>query len=195
MNKKLILLLLLTATLNHLSAQNSHIKDRLTIKIGYQHYPWMGNDGNGAMRIPKNFYPALYVEANYRLYKFWEAGLDLGGSLYERVDYSGMGVGPRPYLCDVALKPMITYGINSKLKLLPLFFKRNFSFLDIYVSSKLGGIYFVDRIESRYARKLSQLDYGVYGGVAVRPFKRWGLYYEYGFGNYVKWKTGVSLKF
>jgi hypothetical protein len=170
-------------------------KDKLTFKIGHQHYPWMGNNGNGAMRIPKNFYPALYVEANYRLSKFWEAGLDLGGSLYERIDYSGMGVGPRPYFCDAALKPMITYGINSKLKLLPLFFKRNFSFLDLYVSSKFGGIYFVDRIESRYARKLSQLDYGVYGGVAVRPFKRWGFYYEYGFGNYVKWKTGVSLIF
>lgn len=194
MNKKLIFLLLLTASLNHLSAKEFHIKDRLTIKIGYQHYPWMGNNGNGAMRMPKFFIPALYVEANYRLYKFWEAGLDLGGSLYERIDYSPV-TGLGGYSLDVALKPMITYGINSKLKLLPLFFKRNFSSLDLYVSSKLGGIYFVDRIESRYARKLSQLDYGVYGGVAVRPFKRWGFYYEYGFGNYVKWKTGVSLKF
>lgn len=165
--------------------------DRLTIKIGYQHYPWMGDNTPFSNEY---FTPAGYVEANYPLNNFWEIGANLGGSLYERIDYPPV-TGPGIYVLDVALKPMITYGINSKLKLFPLIFKRNFSFLDLYIASKLGGIYFVDRIESKHARKLSQFDYGVYGGIAVYPFKKWGFYYECGFSNYAKWRAGISLRF
>jgi hypothetical protein len=167
-------------------------KEKLTIKIGYQHYPWMGDDGNLA-RTGLNFTPTGYVESNYSLYDIWEIGANLGGSLYERNDYSN-NTGKGRYFIEVTLKPFIIYGIDSKINLLPLLY-RKCSFIDLYISSELGGIYFVNKNKSKYAKKRSQWDYGVYGGVTVYPFKRWGFYCEYGFGNYVKWKTGVSLRF
>jgi hypothetical protein len=167
-------------------------KEKLTIKIGYQHYPYMGDDRNQA-RVGINFNPAVYAETNYRLYDFLEIGANLGGSLYERKDYIN-STDPGRYIIKVSLKPYITYGIDSKLNLLPLIWKKN-SFIDFYISPKFGGIYFFNKNEDKYARKRSQWDYGVYGGVTVYPFKRWGFYGEYGFGNYVKWKTGVSLRF
>ncbi len=66
--------------------------------------------------------------------------------------------------------------------------------MDVYVSAKLGGIYFDDR-NKEFDETRESIDYGVYGGIAVYPFKKFGLFYEYGYGNYVKWRTGLSFRF
>jgi hypothetical protein len=176
-----------------LQAQNSYIKDRLNIKIGYNHYPWMGDHIWPSAFSSKTYTPAGIVEANYGLLNFLETGAFLGFSMYER-SYDTI-LDSLVHSSSFDLKPMIFYGVVVNLQLLPFVIKRDKCMFDLYISSKFGGIYFADKNKSYLDRKRSQIDYGIYGGVAMHPFKHWGLFYEYGFGNYVKWKTGVSLIF
>jgi hypothetical protein len=194
--------LLLILQNSGLQAQDSYIKERLNIKIAYCTYPWMGDISydNPAPKKPKPITPAGIIEVNYGLLNFIETGLYLGFSFYERVNFEKLEAAVNnkvsfPIYVDKTMKPMFFYGANVNLQLLPLVTKSNKFIFDLYISSKLGCIYFVDKNYSDFSRKRSQIDYGIYGGIALHPFKHFGLYYEYGYGNYVKWKTGVSMTF
>jgi hypothetical protein len=176
-------------------AKDSYIKDRINVKIAYCSYPWMGDisyDLYGSSRS-KTFTPVGIIEANYGLLNYLETGAYIGFSMYERAyvtsrDSNSIHVTP-------SLKPMVLYGVTCKLQLLPLIIRRDKFFLDVYLSSKLGGIYFVDKNTGDFSRKRSQFDYGIYGGVALYPFRHWGFFYEYGYGNYLKWRAGLSLRY
>ena len=65
--------------------------------------------------------------------------------------------------------------------------------MDFYLSPKIGGFYYWN--PSTFTKNNNRIDYGIYGGLAVYPFKHWGGFFEYGYGNYVQWRSGLSLKF
>jgi len=175
--------------------QGNYTTSKLNIKLGYQHYPWMGD-----MTPFSNddITPTGYCDANYRINKLFSVGATLGFGMYNWIDLSSpSSISGNSSSSDLVYlireKPMFLYGINSNFYVLPLFFDTEKIFFDLYISSKLGGIFFAD--ENKNSRKRSHWDYGIYGGLSVHPFKHWGLYGEYGFGNYVKWKAGVNLFF
>jgi hypothetical protein len=193
--KKNIFLLFLLFSISSFSQKKEILKDKLNIKLGYQHYPWMGdiatfsNDG---------ITPTGYCDANYRINKLFSVGATLGYGMYNWIDLSPpSSISENSSSSDIVYfikkKPMFLYGINTNFYVLPLFFGNEKTFLDLYISSKLGGIFFAD--ENKNFTKRSHWDYGVYGGLSIHPFKHWGVYGEYGFGNYVKWKAGVNLFF
>lgn len=202
-----LVMLILGCFVEKTFAQERNTTKHLNYKIGYQHYPWMGDRGvNYSNDKLKTFTPVAYFEVNYLLMKYLEVGLYTGFSLYRKVD----GIEQLDTIAELnnnelwtfdgidtygELKSLFLFGINCNLQLLPLIFKRDVSFVDIYLSSKLGGTYFVDKTKSIYANKRPFLDYGLYGGMALYPGQHWGLYAEYGISNYAKWKAGVNLRF
>lgn len=173
--------------------QENNTTSKLNIKLGYQHYPWMGditpfsND---------DITPTGYCDINYRINKLFSVGATLGYGIYKWIDLSSSLSGNSSN-SDLVLyiknKPMFLYGINTNFYVLPLFIDNGRTFLDLYISSKFGGIFFAN--ENKNFIKRSHWDYGIYGGLSIHPFKYWGVYGEYGFGNYVKWKAGVNLFF
>ncbi len=180
-------------------SQNQSVKDRMKIKIAYCHYPGMGDYDYGSTEDKaKTYTPAGIIETNYALFNFLEAGAYLGYSMYERLyvedRYKGDD-GNMHTLMSPRLKPLLLYGLTCNLQFFPLIFQRDLQYLDFYISSRLGGIWFADKNTSDYSRERSQWDYGIYGGIAVYPFKHWGLFFEYGYGNYLNWRTGFSLRF
>jgi hypothetical protein len=186
---------------NSVNAASYFKKDKVIIKIDFCNYPWMGDVSYNVKGFKTNT-PALQFETDYKFLNYLETGIYWGFSFYEHVDFSPLDKEDKDILSDNTTmsieqqwKPMFVYGISADLQLLPLILKSNNSFIDLYISSKYGTIYFADKNKSVYSRKRSQMDYGVYGGIAIYPFKYLGLYYEYGTGNYLKWKTGLRFRF
>jgi hypothetical protein len=168
------------------------------VKLGFQKYPWMG-DIPYFGREQLNYTPVGYFEANYRVFNNIDIGANFGFSLYKNADFCELeqamkGEGAYPVLTPLSLKPLLNYGINLNIFLLPMIFQSDLRIIDLYVSSKIGGIYFSGRNKEVVFFERSLFDYGIYGGVAVFPFKHWGFYYEYGYGNYIRWKVGLNLK-
>lgn len=201
MKKTLSLLIFIAVFRIDVPEQKSYIKDRLNVKIAYNGYPWMGDMHYD--EVFSKFYhttPASKVDVNYGFFKFLESGAYIGFSMYEWADFSELERAmDNPALLPVSIvpikKPMILYGVNLNMQLLPFIVACDDFFLDVYLSAKLGGIYFVDKNKSLFAVKHSNFDYGFYGGLTVHPFKHWGLFGEYGFGNYIKWSTRISLRY
>jgi hypothetical protein len=194
MKTKLLLLFTILFLVILTSSSASNATDKLILKFGYQHYPWMGDI------IPfsnKQLTSTGYCEANYCFHKLFSLGATLGFGVYEWADLSSLGSSSSSISSDLfekKMKPMLLYGINANFKILPLFIKKDDFFLDLYVSTKLGGIYLNNR-NKQLDEKRELIDYGIYGGIAVYPFKKLGFYYEYGYGNYIKWRTGLCLRF
>jgi hypothetical protein len=179
----------------HTADKSNGLRD---IKLGFQKYPWMGDIPSFSSQR-QSFTPLGYFEANYRVINNVDCGASIGFSLYEHADYGDIeGVAPGefdyPISATISQKPMLTYGINLNIHLLPIIFQKDVRFIDIYVASKIGGIYFSERNKEVVFAERPLIDYGIYGGIAVYPRNRWGLYYEYGYGNYIRWKAGLILK-
>ena len=131
------------------------------------------------------------LETNYRWNKFFEAGAYLGISRYKDLVYDN----PEEFaVLSPVYRPLLFYGINANLKPLPLIIKRDDFWIDPYISAKLGSFFFVN---SGVAIKdyRDHFDYGIYGGLALYPGKHWGFFGEYGFGNFLDWRTGISFRF
>lgn len=178
----------------NIQAQESDFKDRLNIKIAYCSYPWMGDISYDFINEgAKSFTPAGIAEVNYSLLNYLETGAYLGFSMYERADFGDST--DVNIIISRELKPMVIYGLSINLQLLPLIIKQDEIMSKIYISSKLGGIYFTDKNKNYLTRERTQIEYGIYGGVAIQPFNHLGGYCEYGYSNYVKWKYGLIWQF
>lgn len=195
----LLLVLILSKEAN---AQNNISEKKMNYKIGYQQYPWMGDfGGHSSLDRFKTFTPFVYFETKYCWLHYLETGIYIGGSYYRKitniheVESFFAGELDDGVTIETVLKPLFIYGITCNISVLPFIFKHDISYVDIYISSKIGGIYFVDKTKSFVVKKRPYIDSGIYGGIAVYPFKHWGLYSEYGIGNYVKWKAGMSFRF
>ncbi len=201
MKKFFYCLVFLFILISRVQAQDSHVKDKLRVNISYNSYPWLGDMSYYySFDKFKTFTPAGIIESNYLLLRYLEVGAYLGFSMYERVDYEELEAAIEnetdfPIFLEKTLKPVFLYGANVNLQLLPLILKRDILFLDTYLSAKLGGFYFVDKTKSYLAHKHSRFDYGIYAGLALYPAKHWGIYGEYGRGNFVDWRAGLSFRF
>lgn len=187
--RKMIVLFLVFNILNvYISAQNSYIKDRWNIKLGYSLYST--NMISGLNRVmAKNF----RIEANYGVLNFIESGAYLGYSKFDcfKVDLVHMtSVHAEP--------PAIFYGLNCNLHVLPLFIKENDFRFDLYLTGKLGGMYIASR--EGFKPHGNQSEYSVGGGVAFYLLKHLGCFAEYTYGKYYykdyeKFRYGLSIKF
>lgn len=74
------------------------------------------------------------------------------------------------------------YGGVINYQLLPFLIKSNDFRLDLYLSGKLGGIYFFSPYNSIIPLE-EKLYYGAYAGFACYFFRHAGCFIEYGYGN------------
>ena len=168
-----------------LDAQESNIKNRINTKISFSQYPWLGQ------RFPSgNFTPCFNLELNYGVKNFIELGAYFGYSRYSQIGI----IHNDPIELYTDYRSLTFYGVNMNIYLLPLLVKRNSFWIDLYLSSKIGGFFYWNAL-STFTKNNNRIDYGIYGGLAVYPFKHWGGFFEYGYGNYVQWRSGLSLKF
>ncbi len=195
---KVITLTIFVLLLSNLYSNNNYSHDNLSLKIGYAHYPWMGDMPN-LNTFKSNFTPLGYIETNYSFTLYIDAGVIIGFSLYEHAAHTYYDNNNEEAKIlkstKLSMKPMFTYGINLNIHILPLIIKQNSSFFDVYISSKMGGIHFTQRNKETVFIQRSLIDYGVYGGIAIRASKKWSFYYEHGYGNYVEQKFGIHIKF
>jgi len=179
-----LIVLVLSLFSKSLVAQESYIKERFNTKIGFCKYPVLGQG------FPlKKYTPCFEIETNYGISEFLEFGAYLGYSQYKEIDI--VIDNPNHFFSDS--RPLTFYGLNLNVQLLPIFIKKDSFWLDLYLSSKVGGFYYWNA--STFTQKKKRFDYGIYGGLAVHPFKHWGGFVEYGYGNYVQWRSGLSFNF
>lgn len=165
-------------------AQVYSIKNRLNVKVGYAGYPYLGKNIVNA----NAFSPVFNLEANYGVLNFLEVGGYMGYSLIKTTSRSTEGY------ANTGKANVLFYGIRSNIQLLPFFLKSEKFRFDFYLSGKCGGFYRFTNKNENPARG-NALDYGFYGGVAFFPGEHWGIFGEYGWGNYVNHQYGLSFKF
>lgn len=165
--------------------QEYSIKDRLMVKVGYSNYPWLGQ------HFPHgNFTPCFNLETNYGFKRYIEAGIYLGYSRYSQIGI----LNEDPVELYTEYRSLTFYGVNINIHLLPLIEKSNIPWINLYLSSKIGGFHHWNAV-STFSKNKDRLDYGLFLGLALYPLKHWGGFIEYGYGNYVQWRSGLSLIF
>lgn len=182
MKKFFILILPLIILSITVCAQDSYIKDRWNIKIGYSEYTSM------LLNVIPEKNDNYRIELNYGFHDEIEFGIYFGLSKME-VSVPGSLPGsfesfnPKTYF----------YGINCNYNLLPLIIKEDDFRFDLYATGKLGGmiIHYIDQ---------KQFEYSFGGGAAFYPLKHIGAFVEYTYGRYYyndnkKLRYGLSIKF
>jgi hypothetical protein len=183
--KYLITLTLYFSLIINLFAGGNLSKNSFDVKLSYNKYPYMD------ISINKNdirHTSSITIDGLYQLNRVVEAGIYLGFGKYSKVVFEDPNIGLP------VNKLLLFYGINANLKILPLFFKKDHFWIEPYIYTKLGSCCFTgSSIPEKNYKEF--IEYGIYGGIALYPGKHWGLFYEHGFGNFVNWRTGLSLKF
>ncbi|MCF8357633.1 MAG: hypothetical protein K9H26_02670 [Prolixibacteraceae bacterium] len=194
MKKSLTICILIISTVlitETVHAQQYSIKERWNIKTNYDFYPNLGVTTLNSVE----FSPVFGIEANYGLLNFLEVGLYSGytrvrGIIFTSVSENrAIGTGHNA--------PVLFYGATANVHLFPFFFKREKFRIDCYLSGKFGGfyIYAEERGDYRVPERGNRFDYGVYGGLAIYIGEHWGIYGEYGYGNYCNSRVGLTFKF
>ena len=162
------------------------INGRWNIKAHYSAYNNIGLSYNESSS------PVFQCEVNYGVLNFLEVGLYGGNgrikteeifSIENDFSYSGGG-----------RANALFYGLNANIHLLPFIIKAEKFRFDIYLSGKMGGLYYLTK-ENIYPAPGHVFDYGFYAGSAFYLGQHWGIFGEYGFGNHVKYRVGLSFKF
>lgn len=165
-------------------AQQYSIKDRWNVKLGYSGYPCLGINFD----YEKEITPTFQAEVNYGILNFLEAGVYTGYcSIKINSDITDM-------YSNTLKANTLFYGVNANIHLLPFLLKKERFRIDFYVSGKYGGFFRFAETDSSPKRG-NTLDYGLYAGTAFYPGEHWGLYGEYGLGNYTNYRFGLSFKF
>lgn len=164
--------------------QSSPIKNRYTIKTSMSMNLYGRNLGfiDYFERTDKYY----HIEGCYGINRFIEPGLYLG--------YSGN---------KSSANRVLYFGVQSNFHLLPIFIKAdNFRF-DVYSSVKLGACKNLPPYEKYYSNKIAYKT-GTYGGLTFYPFKKLGLfseygkcwtYSEYGIFDVANFRLGLTYKF
>jgi len=189
LKKKILNLCLSVVALVTLSApataQHYSIKDRWIIKIGYSSYPDLGQSlGN-----EKSVSPTFHIESNYGLLDFLEIGGYMGYSSIKTTSSIMSGGFNKLNNTNV-----IFYGVKPNLHFLPFLIKSEKFRFDLYVSGKFGGFYRFSG-EDEFPTRGHTFDYGIYLGGAFYFGEHWGLFGEYGIGNYASHLFGLGFKF
>lgn len=172
--------------------QDSYIKNRLNFKAGYSRY------ATGSYIVSSGQQKALTIgnyrlDANYGISNLIEAGVYVGFSTFEsqKINWANTTI-----LINDSSTPF--YGINCNFHLLPLIIKKDDFRFDLYLTGKLGGLFFTS--PSGYSPHGYLTEYGLGAGAAYYIGKHLGLYAEYCYGKYYykdnsKLRYGLTMKF
>ncbi len=179
-----LLLIINCFFMNSANAQQYSIKDRWNIKIGYSGYPNIGHKTAGT-----DISPVFLSEVNYGILKFLEIGCYTGYTSIKTIS----GIINNNYTATSKANT-IFYGVNANVHLFPFLIKSEKFRIDIYLSCKYGGFYrFSD--SNMQPERGHTFDYGVYAGTAFYLGEHWGIFGEYGIGNYTNHRFGLAFKF
>lgn len=187
MKKQSLIFLVFILSLQSIEAQDSYIKNRWNIKVGFTSYPGLYVSNSGM----KETYGNYRLEANYGILNFLEIGGYLG---YSRRSSFLPVAGPLLY----ENQNIPFFGANINLQLLPFFVKSHDFRFDLYLLGRYGGVYYSSP-ENYYPYKgfLFQYQHGI--GLAFYLWKHIGIFGEYSFGVLAKpagnLRVGLSVKF
>lgn len=172
--------------------QDSYIRNRLNFKAGYSRYTTGSYSGGNSQR-KANTVGNYRLEANYGISNLIEAGVFFGFSTFES---RKLNWADTTMLRNDSFTPF--YGINCNLHLLPLLIKKDDFRFDLYLTGKLGGVFFTS--PSGYSPHGYSTEYGLGAGVSYYLGKHLGLYAEYCYGKYYfkdssKLRYGLTIKF
>jgi len=184
-NVTILLVLGMIAGINT-SGQESYIKHRWNFKVGYARYK-AGFKYN--LQEEQTTIANYRLEANYGVLNYLETGIYLGYSGYKVSKISS----------DIYHTPF--YGMNINFHVLPFFIKKDHFRFDAYLTGKFGGLYL-----TQYGYNIHKIEYALGGGLCLYPWKHFGVYTEYCYGNYLyedafnsndhtKFRYGLTLKF
>ena len=160
---------------------------RFKAKLAYGLYPLLEHIIQPYSFVDKT--SSFTIETSYRWTNYFEAGIYLGAWRYKDVVFNDeLTMGFPVY------RPLLFYGVGANFKPVPLIFRKNDFWIDPYISARFGSFLFVN---SGMAIKdyREPFDYGIYAGLALYPAKHWGIYGEYGRGNFVDWRAGLCFRF
>lgn len=174
--KKIIILFVLIFLTFGLDAQESYIKNRWNLKVGYASYPTVYVSNHGIRFTDGNY----RIESNYGLFKFLEVGGYIGYGRYaallpivgQGLIYKNMNV---PY-----------FGLNLNFHPLGFLIKKPF-WLDVYLFGRYGGFYYAT--PENYVPPMgfySEIRHGA--GLSLYLTKHIGLFGE---GSFSKLDTGL----
>jgi len=168
-----------------LLSQESYIKDRWDIKIGYAQPIIYKSYNTYFQRIFITRQLNTVVEANYGISECFTIGTYLGHA-------------PMKYFYEDSDNPIVLHrgnyqafflGAKTNFHIFPLFIKHNDFRFDLYLTGKAGGYYYLKPI----------FEYFVGAGFAFYPWKHLGIYTEYGYGNFMVnseyFRFGLVIKF
>jgi hypothetical protein len=173
--------------LQTLFCQDSYIKHRLNFKLGYtRNSMLMFHESVGNYRL----------EANYGSFKYLETGVYIGYSNYRYEYEHDVLNGTSSYISG---NHTLFYGVNCNFHPLTFLIKKEAFRFDVYLTGKLGGVYFSKPI-SYYQPVQHYKEFAVGGGLSYYLGKHLGLYMEYCYGKYIFWdktkfRYGLTLKF
>ncbi|MFO7656540.1 MAG: outer membrane beta-barrel protein [Bacteroidales bacterium] len=190
--KTLALLVISYIFLLNSFSQDTYIKNRLNLKLGYARYT------TGITEYSNNNIKELTVgnyriEANYGILNYLEIGAYFG---YSRFDFFLIN-----WADTTAIKKRYNtpfYGVNCNFHILPFLIKKDDFRFDLYITGKYGGLYFTT--PGNHNLHGHQNEYGIGAGFSLYIWKHLGLYTEYSYGKYYfddknKLRYGLSLKF
>lgn len=187
MKRQSIIVLALTFSFMTVSAKDSYIKNRWSIKVGFTGYPGLYVSNSGM----KETYGNYRLEANCGILNFLEIGGYLG---YSRLSSYLPVTGP--FISENQNTPF--FGVNINLQLLPFIVKSPDFRFDLYLLGRYGGVYYSSP-ENYYPYKgfLFQYQHGI--GMAFYLWKHIGIFGEYSFGVLAKpagnVRGGLTFKF
>ena len=189
MKKPSVILFALIFSILTVGAQDSYIKKRWNVKVGFASYPGLFVSNSGM----KETYGNYRLEANYGILNFLETGLYLG---YSRTSSQPVPVAGQGLIYQNQNTPFFGIGLNFH----PLTFlikEPDFRF-DLYLMGRYGGIYYSSPADYIPAKGfLFQYQHGI--GLAFYLWKHIGVFGEYSFGVLAKpagnLRVGLSVKF
>jgi hypothetical protein len=134
----------------------------------------------------------LSFDYSKRINRIVDAGVNIGYGIYDEwevesgEDYISMA--------SVKYSSSLLYGINANVHILPIFMDNAHFRFDVYLNSRVGGMFMFTQ-EGNVPERGNYFDYAFMGGLAFYITDHFGLYGEYGFGEYANWRTGISLRY
>ena len=187
MSKKAICsITVLLIIFNNIYSQTRYKADNWNIKMSYAKYgiaEWTVTPNSVKQTTNGN----LRLEFNHIFNNTVEGGVYIGYSkfkLFDSINYSQR--------CHTPF-----YGINFNLHIFPFFENFNTK-LDLYLTGKFGGYYFMS--PANFYMRGSNVEYGLGAGLSYYLVKHFGPYIEYSWGNYFfndefKLRFGLTTKF
>jgi len=183
--------LLLITSIGFCLLLNAQTNNKYNIKIHHSASVYYFHETFISSTYIKDKNPRYSIEANQKLSKFFDAGVYLGYCIYNKYQTSE---NTNNQFIGYLKRPILFYGLNSNYHLLPLFIKKEDFWVDLYIAGKIGAISFIgSKFPSGETNK--PFEYGIYAGLALYPLKHCGLFFEYGKGNFIDKRFGLSLKF